>query len=129
EASLRRIAHYDYWSDKVRRSVLVDSHADLLVFGNGERAIVEIAHPLAARTPIDQIRDLRGTAFLQARTAEGWSEIDSTTLDRPARVDPKPDPYAMEEQRAEAPCNTDAAPAPELIQLKPRKVDRTKQVI
>ncbi|HTJ46999.1 MAG TPA: YgiQ family radical SAM protein, partial [Kofleriaceae bacterium] len=47
EASLRRIAHYDYWSDKVRRSVLVDSKADLLVYGNGERAIVEIAHRLA----------------------------------------------------------------------------------
>src|SRR6187551_3326593 len=77
EASLRRIAHYDYWSDKVRRSVLVDSHADLLVYGNGERAIVEIAHRLAARTPIDEIRDLRGTAFLQARTPEGWSELDS----------------------------------------------------
>src|SRR3954471_12876153 len=48
EASLRRIAHYDYWSDKVRRSVLLDAKADLLVFGNGERAIVDIAHRLAA---------------------------------------------------------------------------------
>ena len=129
EASLRRIAHYDYWSDKVRRSILVDSHADVLLFGNAERAIVEIAHRLAARTPIDQIRDLRGTAFLQARTPDEWSELDSTTVDKPGRVDPKPDPYAMEEARAEAPCNTDAAPASELIQLRPRKVDRAKQVI
>jgi uncharacterized radical SAM protein YgiQ len=130
EASLRRIAHYDYWSDKVRRSILVDSHADLLVYGNGERAVVEIAHRLAARQTIDQIRDLRGTAFLQARTPDGWTEVDSTTLDRPGRIDPKPDPYAMEEERAAAPCNTDEAPATEqLVQLKPRKVDRSKQAI
>ena len=47
EASLRRIAHYDYWSDKVRRSILLDARADLLVYGNGERAVVEIAHRLA----------------------------------------------------------------------------------
>jgi uncharacterized radical SAM protein YgiQ len=129
EASLRRIAHYDYWSDKVRRSILVDSGADLLVYGNAERAIVEIAHRLAARTPIEQIRDLRGTAFLGTR--DDFSELDSTTLDTPGRVDPKPDPYAMEAERQAAPCSTgDAAPEPEkLITLRPRKVDRDKQVI
>ena len=65
EASLRRIAHYDYWSDKVRRSILVDSKADLLVYGNAERAIVEIAHRLAQRKPIESITDVRGTAFLR----------------------------------------------------------------
>src|SRR5215468_7702111 len=81
EASLRRIAHYDYWSDKVRRSILVDSGADLLVYGNAERAIVEIAHRLAAGNAPETIRDLRGTAFLGAR--DGFSELDSTTLDRP----------------------------------------------
>ncbi len=64
EASLRRIAHYDYWSDKVRRSVLPDSKADLLVFGNAERAIVELAHRLAKGEKISEIRDLRGTAFM-----------------------------------------------------------------
>jgi len=63
EASLRRIAHYDYWSDKVRRSVLFDSKADLLVFGNAERQICEIAHRLAAGKLIQDITDLRGTAF------------------------------------------------------------------
>src|SRR6188508_1269945 len=52
EASLRRIAHYDYWSDKVRRSMLAETRADLLVYGNAERAIVEIAHRLAAGTPV-----------------------------------------------------------------------------
>ncbi len=64
EASLRRIAHYDYWSDKVRRSVLVDAKADVLLFGNAERALVEVAHRLAKKEPIQNIRDLRGTAFL-----------------------------------------------------------------
>jgi uncharacterized radical SAM protein YgiQ len=62
EASLRRIAHYDYWSDKVRRSVLPDSKADLLIFGSAERAIVELAHRLAAGEAITDIRDLRGTS-------------------------------------------------------------------
>lgn len=128
EASLRRIAHYDYWSDKVRRSILIDSKADLLVYGNGERAIVEIAHRLAAGTPIEQIRELRGTAHV--RPLEGFSELDSTSIDRPGRVEPMPDPYAMESERQEAPCATgeSAAPAP-LIQLKPRKVDRAHTVI
>ena len=61
EASLRRIAHYDYWSDQVRRSVLVDSKADLLVFGMGERPIMEIAQRLQAGETVDQLRDIRGT--------------------------------------------------------------------
>src|SRR5215468_7355498 len=95
EASLRRIAHYDYWSDKVRRSILVDSGADLLVYGNAERAIVEIAHRLAAGVPIEDIRDVRGTAFVGHR--DGFSEIDSTEIDRPGRLEPLPDPYAMSE--------------------------------
>ncbi len=128
EASLRRIAHYDYWSDKVRRSILVDSHADLLVFGNAERAIVEIAHRLAAGTPIDQIRDLRGTAFVGAR--DGFASIDSTSIDKPGRVEPLPDPYAMEDARQAAPCTTgDAAEPDKLVQLKPRKIARDQQVI
>ena len=65
EASLRRIAHFDYWSEKVRRSILLDARADLLVYGNAERAIVEIAHRLAKREPIASITDLRGTAFVR----------------------------------------------------------------
>jgi len=63
EASLRRIAHYDYWQDKVRRSILLDAKADLLIYGNAERALVEIAHRLAAGHAIADIRDVRGTAF------------------------------------------------------------------
>src|SRR5436190_2162436 len=127
EASLRRIAHYDYWSDKVRRSVLVDSKADLLVYGNAERAIVELAHRLAAGTPISEIRDLRGTAH--TRPLEGFAEIDSTTLDAPGRVEPKPDPYAMEAERQAAPCATgESAPAP-LVKLGKKRVDRGNTVI
>ncbi len=96
EASLRRIAHYDYWQDKVRRSILVDAKADLLLFGNAERAIVEIAHRLAAREPIESITDVRGTAFMRRtgdRTAQGWFEIDSTEIDTPGRVDDRVSPY------------------------------------
>ncbi|HUJ57812.1 MAG TPA: YgiQ family radical SAM protein [Kofleriaceae bacterium] len=126
EASLRRIAHYDYWSDAVRRSVLVDARADLLVYGNAERAIVEVAHRLAAGTPIGEIRDVRGTAFLGRR--EGFAELDSTTLDAPGRIDPPKDPYAMEDERRAAPCATDAPPPAPLVQLR-RKVDRASQVI
>lgn len=93
EASLRRIAHFDYWSEKVRRSVLLDSKADLLVYGNAERQIVDIAHRLAKGEPISSIDDLRGTAFVRARTPEGWTEIDSTTIDEPGKLNPPVDPY------------------------------------
>ncbi|HET7202303.1 MAG TPA: YgiQ family radical SAM protein [Steroidobacteraceae bacterium] len=83
EASLRRIAHFDYWSEKVRRSVLLDAKADLLVFGNAERQIVEIAHRLARGDAIETVDDLRGTAFARKALPDGWVEIDSTTLDTP----------------------------------------------
>ncbi|MDX1562836.1 MAG: YgiQ family radical SAM protein, partial [Gammaproteobacteria bacterium] len=95
EASLRRIAHYDYWQEKVRRSILLDARADLLVFGNGERQVVEIAHRIAAGEPIEQIKDIRGTAFAGSRAGTDWTEIDSTHLDAPGQIDPKPDPYAF----------------------------------
>ena len=95
EASLRRIAHYDYWQEKIRRSVLLDAKADLLVYGNGERAIAEIAHRLAAGERIQDITDLRGTAFKRKSTPVGWIEIDSTHLDTPGRRNPPENPYAM----------------------------------
>jgi uncharacterized radical SAM protein YgiQ len=126
EASLRRIAHYDYWSDAVRRSVLVDTRADLLVYGNAERAIVEIAHRLAAGETPAQIRDVRGTAFAGAR--DGFAELDSTSVDAPGRIDPPRDPYAMEAERAAAPCTT-GEPAAPLVQLAKKKLDRTRQAI
>jgi uncharacterized radical SAM protein YgiQ len=99
EASLRRIAHFDYWAEKVRRSVLLDARADLLVYGNAERAIVEIAHRLAKREPVAGITDLRGTAFVRRAPPEGWIEIDSTTIDEPGPLAPPVDPYAFEPAR------------------------------
>jgi uncharacterized radical SAM protein YgiQ len=95
EASLRRIAHYDYWSEKVRRSVLMDAKADLLVYGNAERQVCEIAHRLAAGQSIEDIRDLRGTAFARRATPAEWIEIDSTSVDMPGALNPPLDPYAM----------------------------------
>ena len=85
EASLRRIAHYDYWSDKIRRSILVDAKADLLVYGNGERAIVEIAHRLAAGRPAAEIDDVRGTAVLKDSVPDGWEVADASNLQTPPR--------------------------------------------
>jgi uncharacterized radical SAM protein YgiQ len=79
EASLRRVAHFDYWSEKVRRSILLDAKADLLVFGNGERQIVEIAHRLARREKPEQLTNLRGTAFVRPAgwRPEGFAELDA----------------------------------------------------
>jgi uncharacterized radical SAM protein YgiQ len=93
EASLRRIEHYDYWQDKVRRSILVDAKADLLLYGNAERAIVEVAHRLARREPVHEITDVRGTAFVVRAPRPGWFEIDSTEVDRPGRIDQHINPY------------------------------------
>ncbi|MEJ2531857.1 MAG: YgiQ family radical SAM protein [Halioglobus sp.] len=93
EASLRRIAHYDYWSDKVRRSILLDSRADLLLYGNAERAIVDVAHRLAAGEPVHRIRDLRGTAFVRRRIPDGWQVIDSTDIDVVGPATAPPNPY------------------------------------
>ena len=107
EASLRRIAHFDYWSEKVRRSVLLDAKADLLVYGNGERAICEIARRMAAGERIEDIRDVRGTVFAQRAPDNGWIESDSTHLEAPGPVAPPVDPYAM----SPAPAAGGAVPA------------------
>ncbi len=103
EGSLRRIAHYDYWSDKVRRSVVVDSKCDLLLYGNAERALVEIAHRLARREPVEKITDVRGTGFVRRpgdETAEGWMEIDSTEVDQPGKVEDHINPYQTTSEQA-----------------------------
>jgi uncharacterized radical SAM protein YgiQ len=103
EGSLRRIAHYDYWQDKVRRSILVDAKCDLLLYGNAERAIVEIAHRLARKEPVERITDVRGTAFMRRTddpTAQGWFELDSTEVDRPGRVDAHINPYQTTSEQA-----------------------------
>ncbi|WP_415896062.1 YgiQ family radical SAM protein [Neptuniibacter sp. PT34_22] len=93
EASLRRIAQYDYWSDKVRRSVLLDATADILLYGNAERAIVELTHRLANGEAIDEIQDLRGTAILKTTLPADYIEVDSTRIDWPGYIDQLPNPY------------------------------------
>ena len=119
EASLRRVAHYDYWSEKVRRSCLLDAKADMLVFGNAERAIVTLAHRLAGGEPIEQITDLRGTVFALREPPQGWVEIDSTHLDLPGSDDVpvRPDPYSMSgpdstDEEDSQPAATEDAGAP-----------------
>jgi len=111
EASLRRIAHFDYWSEHVRRSLLVDSKADLLVYGNAERQIGAIAQRLDAGEALSDITDLRGTAYLRRGMPAGWVEIDSSELDAPGPLNPPVDPYASEEDRRAAGAAPDAAPA------------------
>ncbi len=102
EASLRRIAHYDYWQDKVRRAILIDAKADLLLYGNAERALVEVAHRIAAKEPIAEITDVRGTAFMVRQTPEDWFEIDSTEVDTPGRIEAHVNPYLMVSDQAKA---------------------------
>ena len=133
EASLRRIAHFDYWSEKVRRSVLLDAKADLRVYGNGERQICELAHRLAAGDSIHDITDLRGTAFGRKGVPAGWIEIDSTHLDAPGPLNPSVDPYAMSASGAAPACaGTSPAPLTEKVVRFVRRVknaDRERSVI
>jgi uncharacterized radical SAM protein YgiQ len=132
EASLRRVAHYDYWSDKVRRSVLLDAKADMLVFGNGERQIVEIAHRLAAGDAIDAITDVRGTAFIRRQAPEDWTEIDSRHIDQPGRVDAHANPYQVTgegESESGSGCPT-AAGGESVIQFRQRGgVERARSFV
>ncbi|WP_199610372.1 YgiQ family radical SAM protein [Flocculibacter collagenilyticus] len=97
EASLRRIAHYDYWSDKVRRSVLFDSKADILVYGNAERPLVEIAHRIAQGEDAKTMHDIRGTAVIRKEPLPGWSGIDSRMVDELGKIDPITNPYEYNE--------------------------------
>jgi uncharacterized radical SAM protein YgiQ len=131
EASLRRIAHYDYWSDKTRRSVLLDAKADLLVYGNAERQVCEIAHRLAAGEDIGSLTDIRGTAFLRRGTAEGWIEVDSTHLDTPGPLNPPVDPYADEPQRLAAARAGSLEEGSQVVRFvrKVRNADRSRSVI
>lgn len=100
EASLRRIAHYDYWQDKVRRSILIDAKADILLYGNAERAVIEIAHRLAKGEEIEHINDVRGTAFVRRHSAPGFTEIDSSTVDIPGTIDAPINPYLTPDEQA-----------------------------
>ncbi len=112
EASLRRIAHYDYWQDKLRRSILLDAKADLLLYGNAERALVELTHRLARGEAIATITDVRGTAFVRRDTPAGWFEIDSTDIDTPGKVDARINPYINTTDTAACAVEQGRAPAP-----------------
>ena len=81
ESSLRRIAHFDYWSDKVRRSVLADAKGDILLYGNAERAIVEVAHRIARREDPSTMDDIRGVALMKPAVPDGWTEVHADDLD------------------------------------------------
>ncbi|MCE7600022.1 YgiQ family radical SAM protein [Vibrio fluvialis] len=98
EASLRRVAHYDYWSDKVRRSVLFDAKADILLFGNAERALVEVAHRLANGENISDMTNVRGTAVNLPAAPEGYTIIDSSRIDKPSTPFVPTNPYEVETQ-------------------------------
>ena len=118
EASLRRIAHYDYWSDRVRRSILLDSRADILLFGNAERAIVEVAHRLANGQSLADLTDIRGTAYVTHHPPADRLLIDSTSVDKPGAVEPHPNPYeGMEQEPCEENQNSTAANNPEAVRL------------
>ncbi|GAB4293793.1 MAG: YgiQ family radical SAM protein [Methylophaga sp.] len=135
EASLRRIAHYDYWSEKVRRSVLMDAKADLLVYGNGERQVVEIAHRLAAGESVKDLTDIRGTAYMTKHgRREGWWEKDSTSVDTPGKLNPPIDPYQMQteasctEERARTDSEKSEASTLKVVKIhrvSPRNADKT----
>lgn len=99
EASLRRIAQYDYWSNEVRRSILIDSTADILLYGNAERAIAEIAHGLALGQSMASLSQIRGTAVIGKPCNSEWTEIDSTRIDWPKSIDQLPNPYDYEEEK------------------------------
>ncbi|MFV0515071.1 MAG: YgiQ family radical SAM protein, partial [Jhaorihella sp.] len=124
EASLRRIAHYDYWSDKIRRSILIDSRADLLLYGNAERAIVDIAHRLAAGENVQTIRNLRGTAFVRKRVPDDWREVDSTSIDVVGPVAAPVNPYvdtSSTEACAQTKTSTEQQHTPEPVRLLDRR--------
>ncbi len=136
EASLRRIAHFDYWQEKVRRSVLIDAKADMLLFGNAERAIVELGHRLAAGEKIEQIEDLRGTAFVRKTPLTGWTIIDSTTIDAPGEIRSHPDPYAsvtgvVDEQAGgnRRPSRPTTTPQVVTLHRRPKGQDRQAQTV
>ncbi len=125
EASLRRIAHYDYWSDTVRKSVLLDAKADLLVYGNAERQVVEIAHRLANGEAISDLKGIRGTAHFVKQIPEGWAVKDSTDVDKPGIVIPPQSPYQEEPACNKTAVRNDATVGATSV----AHIDRKKTVI
>ncbi|MCH2325157.1 MAG: YgiQ family radical SAM protein [Pseudomonadales bacterium] len=117
EASLRRIAQYDYWSDKVRRSILVDSNADILLFGNAERALAELAHQISNGKTIEEFWDMRGAALIKNETPDQWTEIDSTRIDWPSKIDKISNPYDFHNKQSVDKPNEDRPSPLKIIPL------------
>ncbi|MFB2924612.1 YgiQ family radical SAM protein [Aeromonas hydrophila] len=122
EASLRRIAHYDYWSETIRRSILIDAKADILIYGNAERPLIEVAHRIANGETMETMQDIRGTAVIRKEPLPEWRGVDSSKLDQIGRIDPIMNPY-MEG----APCSDDEGTAPVEQEAKPVLVQPPKQ--
>ena len=97
EASLRRIAHYDYWQEKVRRSSIFDAKADILIYGNAERPLVEVSHRIAAGESFETMRDIRGTAVIVKEPLPEWKGVDSRKIDQLHKIDPIPNPYGADD--------------------------------
>ena len=139
EASLRRLAHYDYWSDTVRRSILLDCKADLVVYGMGEEAIVEIAQRLAAGETVKDLRDLRGVAYCLgaseamprvARVASGTARLHArsrsergyaTRSSSPASRKSPPTSSPSPKRRGSSTSNTNPFNAKTLVQFHDRQ--------
>ena len=121
EASLRRVAHYDYWSDKVRRSILMDAKADILLFGNAERALVEVAHRLADGETIETMTNIRGTAVNLSAAPERYKIIDSSRIDKPSTPFVPTNPYEVETQCETKTKEEDRQPKP--ITIRPSRHD------
>ena len=117
EASLRRIAQYDYWSDKVRRSILVDSNADILLFGNAERALAELAHQISNGKTIEELWDMRGAALIKNEIPDQWTEIDSTRIDWPSKIDKLSNPYEFHNKQSVNVKNEDSNSPIKIIPL------------
>ena len=118
EASLRRLAHYDYWSDKVRRSILMDAKADLVVYGMGERTLVEVVRRLDAGEPINKIRDVRGTAY---RLGSSQSAPDEDTIVLPSYDEVSSDHTAFAKMTRLAHRETNPHNARRLVQYHDRE--------
>lgn len=131
EASLRRLSHYDYWSDSVMHSVLVDSGADLIIYGMGENPILDLMKLARKNVPLSKVRDVRGTAYLtelasapkEVREAVGGGQTQYTLLPSHARVVSDKKLYAKAFMLSYD--NTDPVTASPLIQ----KQDETRYVV
>jgi uncharacterized radical SAM protein YgiQ len=133
EASLRRLSHYDYWQDRIRGSVLLDSTADMLFYGNAERALIEVTHRLANGEAINEITDVRGTGFLCKQLPSDWVQIDSTELDQPGKMKAHKSPYEMIDLEAKAEEEALKKAGAQVIQIVPhmqmRKTDPSTSYI